>query len=207
MIKACSPFLFIAFILLSCWESNVAPVASDPSEQPGPEDVVTDVYGRIYPTLDPYKIYCGPAWGAKMCHFLYKHNGTVWTDPADANSDLPDVKFENFTSPFFISFFRRDSVASYCEGWQLGETNLGGIKWDIEIRKNEDDIFWFDYKYYGTSSDIQYTTTYKYAVIDELLHFSSTDGQSMIYHPSERTYSTDSPATGEIVEATGCLFY
>ena len=38
-------------------------------------------------------------------------------------------------------------------------------KWDIKITKDEWDELWFDYDYYGTSDDIEYTITYKYEVL------------------------------------------
>ena len=68
------------------------------------------------------------------------------------------------------------------------------IFWDFffrKIKKDEWDEFWFDYDYYGTSNEIQYSITYKYEVIDSLLHFSNTDGQEFIFHPSKKNYSKD----------------
>jgi hypothetical protein len=201
------PFLFLFFALSSCFESDITPLVREPSDQLGPRIVVTDVYGKEYPSLDPSKIYCGPGWGAKMCHFLHKHDGTIWTDAENYYSEFSDVKFSNFWGPFFISFFDIDSTASYCEGWKLGEITQNGAKSDITIRIDREDMFWFDYDYYGTSEDIEYTITYKYEVIDGLLHFSSSDGQSFIFHPSERGYTEDSIETDEIIESGGCLFY
>ena len=60
--------------------------------------------------------------------------------------------------------------------------------------------------YYGTSQEIEYTITYKYEVIDGLLHFSNTEGQEFIFHPSDKNYSRELIDTGEIIEQEGCLF-
>ena len=51
------------------------------------------------------------------------------------------------------------------------ENIYDGIKWYITIKKDEEDVLWFDLDYYGTGQEIEYTTTYKYEVIDGLLHF------------------------------------
>ncbi|MCR9290930.1 MAG: hypothetical protein NXI23_26470, partial [Bacteroidetes bacterium] len=173
----------------------------------GVQNIVTDVYGVQYPSLDPSVIYCGPGWGTKMCHFLHKYDETIWADAENYYSDFSDIKFSNFWDPYFISFFKLDSLASYCEGWRLGETTYDGIKWNIKIKKDQEDVFWFDYDYYGTSQEIEYTITYKYEVINGLLNFSSTDGQSFIFHPSERNYSEDLLDTDEIIKLEGCIFY
>ena len=77
----------------------------------------------------------------------------------------------------------------------------------IKITKDEWDELWFDYDYYGTSNDIEYTITYKYEVIDSLLHFSNTEGQEFIFYPSDKDYSKDIVDTGEIIELEGCMFY
>ena len=202
------PLLFLLFVLFACSESEMEqfePGQSDPSEQ---QDVVTDVYGKKYPALDPSVIYCGPGWGAKMCHFLHKHDGTIWADAENYYSDFSDIKFSNFLgTPYFISFFNLDSITSYCEAWKLGETIYDGKKWNIKLKKNQEDVLWFDYEYYGASEEIEYTVTYKYEVLDGLLHFSSTDGQTFIFHPSKKNYSEDSVGTGEIIATKGCLFY
>ena len=47
-----------------------------------------------------------------------------------------------------------------------GETTLDGLKWNIVIKKDELDEFWFDYQYYGASDEIEYTI-YQYKVIDD----------------------------------------
>ena len=49
--------------------------------------------------------------------------------------------------------------------------------------------------------------TYKYEVIDGLLHFSSTEDQTFIFNPSEKNYSEDIVGTGEIIVLEGCMFY
>lgn len=199
--------IFLVLVLFSCSESERERFEPQPPVQSGPLDIVTDVYGRQYPSLDPSVIYCGPGWGAKMCHFLYKYDGTIWADSENYYSDFSDIIFSNFWDPYFISFFTLDPVASYCEGWKLGENTHDGIQWNIKIKKDQEDVLWFDYEYYGTSKEIEYTTTYKYEVIDGLLHFSSNDDQTFIFHPSERHYVEDSIASGEIVKLEGCLFY
>ena len=58
---------------------------------------------------------------------------------------------------------------------------------------------WFDYDYYGFSEEIEYTITYKYEVIDGLLHFSRTK--------IDKNYSKDFIDTGEIIVSEGCMFY
>ncbi len=197
--------LFLLFGLFSCVESDNELFYSEPTWQ---EDVVTDASGREYPFLDPNVLsYCGPGWGRKFCRFLDKYEGTIWADAENYYSDFSDIKFSNFSgNEYFISFFNLDSIASYCEGWKLGETTYDGIKWNIKIKKDQVDVLWFDYDYYGSSEEIEYTITYKYEVIDGLLHFSSTDGQTFIFHPSERNYSEDVVNTDEIIKLEGCLF-
>lgn len=202
------PLLFLFFVLFSCSERDIEPEQSGQSGQSGQQDIVTDRFGVQYPTLDPSRIYCGPGWGTKFCFFLHKYDETIWADAENYYSDFSDIKFSNFTGhPFFISFFNFDSTASYCEGWKLGETTYDRKKWNINIKKDEEDVLWFDYEYYGSKEEIEYTITYKYEVIDGLLHFSSTDGQTFIFHPSERNYSEDFVETGEIFQLEGCLFY
>ena len=66
------------------------------------------------------------------------------------------------------------------------------------------------------------TTSYKYEVIDSLLHFSSNKiknnnsedlvdtseiDQTFIFSPSEKDYSKDFVDTGEIIVSEGCMFY
>lgn len=202
------PFLLVFSVLFSCLESDVEPFVQDEQSEPNPQDGAIDAYGVFYPGLDPYRIYCGPGWGDKFCRFLLKHSGTIWADPGNYHSEYPDIKFSKFLGNiYFISFLKLDSTTSYCNGWNLGETTLDGIKWNIEIVRDEEDVLWFDYDYYGANAEIEYTTTHKYEVIDGLLHFSTTDGQSFIFHPSEKDYSKDAVDTDEIIELEGCFFY
>lgn len=200
--------LFLFFGLFSCMESDNGQYGPGQSVQFEGQNIVTDANGVQYPDLDPRKIYCGPGWGAKFCRFLRKYDGTIWTDSENYYSDFSDIKFSNFFgTEYFISFYNLDGVASYCEGWKVGETTYDGKKWNIEIEQNEWDILSFDYNYYGSSKEIQYTISYTYEVIDGLLHFSSSDGKTFIFHPSEKNYSKDFVDTGEIIELEGCTFY
>ena len=137
--------------------------------------------------------------------FLSKYDGTIWADSENYYSDFSDIKFSN--SEYFISFFNLGVNASYCEGWKKGETVYDGVKWVIEITKDEESVFWFDYDFYGFSEEIEYTITYKYEVIDGLLNFSSTDDQTLIFNQSEKNYSKDFVDTGEIIQLEGCKFY
>ena len=41
----------------------------------------------------------------------------------------------------------------------------------------------------------------------QLLHFSNTEGQEFIFHPSDKNYSKDIVDTDEIIELDGCMFY
>ena len=43
--------------------------------------------------------------------------------------------------------------------------------------------------------------------IDSLLHFSNTEDETFIFHPSEKNYSKDFLDTEEIIELEGCMFY
>ena len=197
------PLLFIFFVLFSCSKSY------EPLEHPefGEQVFATDAAGLQYPGLDPFKIYCGPGWGAKFCRFLSKYDGTVWADAENYYSDFSDLKFEKFSSGLqFISYFKLESTVSYCEGWKLGDNTYDGNKWNIEIKKDEWDKFWFEYEYYGSGEEVEYSITYKYEVIDGLLHFSSSEGQTFIFHPSEKNYSEDFLDTDEIIRLEGCMF-
>jgi len=139
--------------------------------------------------------------------FLFKYDETMWADTENYFSSFSDIKFENAGSGFFISFFNIDKDVSYCKGWKKEENTYGGKKWNIKMKNDEWDILWFDYEYYGTSQEIEYTITYKYEVIDGLLHFSNSDNQTFIFHPSDKNYSKDFVDTGEIIELQGCSFY
>ena len=139
----------------------------------------------------------------KACKFLSKYDGTIWADTENYYSDFSDIKFLN--EPYFISFFNIDNDISYCKGWKPGKNTYDGIKWNIKIKKDEWDELWFDYDYYGKSDEIEYSITYKYEVIDGLLHFSSTDNQTFIFHPSDKNYSKGFIDTEEIIELEGCM--
>ena len=138
--------------------------------------------------------------------FLYKYDETMWADTENYFSSFSDIKFEG-TGPVFISFFNIDNEVSYCKGWKKDENIYDGIKWNITFKRAEEDILWFDYDYYGTSQEIEYTITYKYEVIDGLLHFSNSEDQSFIFHPSDKNYSRELIDTDEIIELEGCIFF
>ena len=137
--------------------------------------------------------------------FLSKYDDTMWADTENYYSNFSDIKFERF-GPVFISFFNIDNDVSYCKGWKKEENIYDGIKWFITIKKDEEDVLWFDLDYYGSNQEIEYTITYKYEVIDGLLHFSNTEDQEFIFHPSDKKYSRELIDTGEIIEQEGCLF-
>ena len=154
---------------------------------------------------DDKLIVCNPAGlGRKFCRFLRKYDNTIWTDVENYYSDYPDIQFLN--GIYFISFFKIDKDVSYCKGWRPGENTNDGIKWNIDIKRDEEDKFWFDYDYYGNSNEIEYSILYKYEVIDSLLHFSSSDDQNFIFSLSEKNYSEDFIDTGEIIQLEGCTF-
>ena len=149
--------------------------------------------GQVYPTAPrSYTNFCAVP---KNCKFLFKYDHTFWSDTENYSSDFSSVRFLNLNNNF-ISFFDISSDVSYCKGWRPGENTYDGIKWNIEIKRDEEDIFWFDYEYYGTSQEIEYTILYKYEVIDSLLHFSNSEGDSLIF------YRTD-----EIKDFVDCMFY
>ena len=158
--------------------------------------------GQINSLSQQYNVFCG---GVKTCKFLYKYDDSIWADTDNYYSDFSDIKFERH-GPVFISFFNIDNDVSYCKGWTEDENVYDGIKWNITFKTNEEDVLWFDYDYYGKGQEIEYTTTYKYEVIDGLLHFSNSEGQEFIFHPSDKNYSRELIDTGEIIEQEGCLF-
>ena len=202
------PLLFLLFVMFSCVnndeeQSEYARQVIIPEENGG----AIDASGVHYPFLDPGVIYCNHGWGRKFCRFLSKHDGTIWADAENYYSDFSDIKLSKFTgNEYFISFYNLDTISSYCEGWKVGETTYNGTKWNIDIKKDKEDVFWFDYDYYGSGEEIEYSITYKYEVIDGLLHFSSTEGQTFIFNPSEKNYSEDFIETDEIIKLEGCQF-
>ena len=179
----------------------------------------TDIVQYVTANTDPYtfasgqqltglsasnSVFCNPTgFGRKACKFLSKYDGSIWADAENYYSDFSDIKFLN--EPYFISFFNIDNDISYCKGWKPGKNTYDGIKWNIKIKKDEWDELWFDYDYYGKSDEIEYSITYKYEVIDGLLHFSSTDNQTFIFHPSDKNYSKGFIDTEEIIELEGCM--
>ena len=196
--------LFLALLLFSCLKNDIVQhidANTDPAVLPN---------GLTFNFLSANytEIGCGPGWGRKGCHFLNKYNGTIWEDTDNYYSAFSDIKFSLFQNDtHFISFYTIDSVSSHCLGWKKGETIQDGLKWNIRLKKDEWDEFWFDYQYYGRSEEIEYTITHKYKVVDSLLHFSTNEGETFIFHPSEKNYTQGVLDTNEIVVTEGCLFY
>lgn len=193
--------ILLSFFMFSCFKSDIVQNIDSNT------DPRIDANGINYMFLSAdYTKFCE---GRKNCFFLKKNDGTIWADTDNYYSDFSDIKFSLFQydGQHFISFFKIDSNSSNCYGWKRGETILDGSKWNIKIKKDEWDEFWFDYQYYGSSQEVEYTITHKYKVIDGLLHFSTNDEQTFIFHPSERNYSRGVIRTDEIIESEGCLFY
>ncbi len=190
-------FLFIS----SCLKNDIV------QSQTANLDPATFASGQQLPgARRSYTNFCNPnGWGRKGCEFLAKYDGTFWADTENYYSDFSDIQFLN--DIYFISLFDIKNDVSYCRGWRTGENSSDGKKWNVKITKDGWDILWFDYDYYGTSDDIEYTITYKYEVIDSLLHFSNTEGQEFIFHPSDKNYSKDIVDTSEIIELEGCMFF
>ena len=192
--------LFLSLIMLSCYKTNVV------QYETWNQDPATKVSGlQINAVQRQYN-------GGSGKKFLSKYDETMWADTENYFSSFSDIKFDIDIRFFnaaehFISFFNIGKDISYCKGWKKGENTYDGKKWNIKIKKDEWDILWFDYEYYGTSQEIEYTITYKYEVIDSLLHFSNSEGQKFIFHPSNKIYSRQSIDTGEIIEQEGCLFF
>ena len=185
--------LFLCLLMLSCYKTDVV------QYQTWNLDPMTKVSGLQVNRLQrQYNAFYGN-------RFLSKYDESIWVDTENYYSDFSDIKFER-SGPVFISFFNIDKDVSYCNGWKKEENIYDGIKWYITIKKDEEDILWFDLDYYGSSQEIEYTITYKYEVIDGLLHFSNTEGQKFIFHPSDKNYSRELIDTGEIIEQEGCLF-
>ena len=185
--------LFLCLLMLSCYKTDVL------QYQTWNLDPMTKVSGLQVNRLQrQYNAFYGN-------RFLSKYDESIWVDTENYYSDFSDIKFER-SGPVFISFFNIDKDVSYCNGWKKEENIYDGIKWYITIKKDEEDILWFDLDYYGSSQEIEYTITYKYEVIDGLLHFSNAEGQKFIFHPSDKNYSRELIDTGEIIEQEGCLF-
>ena len=185
--------LFLCLLILSCYKTDVVQYHT------WNLDPMTKVSGLQVNRLQPqYNAFYGN-------RFLRKYDEAIWADTENYYSDFSDIKFER-SGPVFISFFNIDKDVSYCKGWKKDENIYDGIKWYITIKKDEEDILWFDLDYYGSSQEIEYTITYKYEVIDGLLHFSNAEGQKFIFHPSDKNYSRELIDTEEIIEQEGCLF-
>ena len=189
----------LCIIIFSCFKTEIVQYGT------WNQDPATKVSGlQINSIPRQYNVFSGKK-------FLSKYDETMWADTENYFSNFSDIKFDIDIRFFnagehFISFFNIDKEVSYCKGWKKGENTYDGIKWNIKIKKDEWDILWFDYEYYGTSQEIEYTITYKYEVIDGLLHFSSSDNQTFIFSPSDKNYSRRLIDTGEIIEQEGCLF-
>ena len=193
--------LFLFIVTFSCMKSEITQHWYER------KNAAIDAQGLQYYFLDGSRLsYCGGGLGRKFCRFLDKYDGTIWEDVENYYSDFSDIKFE-FHGPVFISFFNIDNQVSYCKGWKRDENIYDGIKWNITFKSAEEDVLWFDFDYYGTSQEIEYTITYKYEVIDGLLHFSNSEDQSFIFHPSDKNYSRELIDTDEIIELEGCIFF
>ena len=191
----------LSILIFSCLKADIVQYNTKNT------DPATFASGQQLPVATrSYTNFCNPnGWGRKGCEFLAKYDGTFWADTENYYSDFSDIQFLN--DVYFISLFNIKNDVSYCRGWRTGENSSDGKKWNIKITKDGWDVLWFDYDYYGTSDNIEYTITYKYEVIDSLLHFSNTEGQEFIFHPSDKNYSKDIVDTGEIIELTGCMFF
>ena len=183
----------LSFLISSCFKTDVRQYES------WNQDPLTKASGyQVNRLPKQYNSFSG-------ARFLSKYDDTMWTDTENYYSNFSDIKFER-SGPVFISFFNIDNDVSYCKGWKKEENIYDGIKWFITIKKDEEDVLWFDLDYYGSNQEIEYTITYKYEVIDGLLHFSNTEDQEFIFHPSDKKYSRELIDTGEIIEQEGCLF-
>ena len=183
----------LSFLISSCFKTDVRQYES------WNQDPLTKASGyQVNRLPKQYNSFSG-------ARFLSKYDDTMWADTDNYYSDFSDIKFER-SGPVFISFFNIDNDISYCKGWKKEENIYDGIKWFITIKKDEEDVLWFDLDYYGSNQEIEYTITYKYEVIDGLLHFSNTEDQEFIFHPSDKKYSRELIDTGEIIEQEGCLF-
>ena len=184
----------LSFLISSCFKTDVRQYES------WNQDPFTKTSGyQVNRLPKQYNSFSG-------ARFLSKYDDTMWADTENYYSNFSDIKFER-SGPVFISFFNIDNDVSYCKGWKKEENIYDGIKWFITIKKDESDVLWFDLDYYGSNKEIEYTITYKYEVIDGLLHFSNTEDQEFIFHPSDKNYSRELIDTGEIIEQEGCLFF
>ena len=173
--------------LLGCSESDNDDIQPQPPAPTSCVNVVTDAYGRKYPSLEPpASQYCGPGWGRKMCRFLRAHDGTEWVDDGSGGHFLPDVTFSNFSgTPYFITFSSQQPDGPAFDGLKLGEsTAADGTEYTVAIRQDDEGVFSFVYRNYGRTGDLKYTVVHKYELVDELLHFSSSDGRQGIFRPS-----------------------
>ena len=178
--------LITFFIISSCFKSDIV------QSQTANTDPASMHNGQTFPTkIRSYTNFCAVP---KTCKFLFKYDYTYWSDKENYSSDFSSIRFVNLNN--FISFYNTDSDISYCEGWKKGDNTSGAIKWNIKIKKDEWDEFWFDYDFYGTDQEIEYTILYKYQVIDSLLHFSNSEGESLIFYP-----------TDEIKDHVDCMLY
>ena len=76
------------------------------------------------------------------------------------------------------------SFSPNSQGWKLGETIYGNVRWNIEIKRDEEDILWIAYEYYGSGEVIEKSITYKFKVIDDMYSiFQDTEGQSFVFYP------------------------
>ena len=190
----------LCLVMFSCFKTDIVQYGSKNL------DPATFASGQQLPTKPKDLTYfCNPAGlGRKGCKFLSKYDGTIWADKENYYSDFSDIQFLNIA--YFISFFDINNDVSYCKGWRPGENTNDGIKWNIDIKRDEEDVLWFDYDYYGTSNEIEYSILYKYEVIDSLLHFSSSDDKNFIFSLSGKNYSEDFIDTEEIIQLEGCTF-
>ena len=160
----------LSFLISSCFKTDVRQYES------WNQDPLTKASGYQVNRLPrQYNSFSG-------ARFLSKYDDTMWADTDNYYSDFSDIKFKR-GGPVFISFFNINNDVSYCKGWKKEENIYDGIKWFITIKKDAEDVLWFDLDYYGSNQEIEYTITYKYEVIDGLLHFSNSEGQEFIFHP------------------------
>ena len=150
--------LIILFLFIfSCFKTYI--VQYDTKNTNPPKDVSGLQYHALGRNDDRALIFNPATLGRKFFRFLRKYGGTISADSENYFSDFSDVKFSWVTN--FISFFNLDNNHPYCKGWKSGENFYDGIKWDNKIKKDQEDVFWFDYDYYVTCDEIEYSITYK----------------------------------------------